>query len=130
MKREDRLKAIRSKAGARWQVPIPDRERHGHVLHVVQIEKGNVPEFFQRLKVELEAGAQRRSIRTSGLNGPLALKFQPDVGSQADVRIDFGKKKSCHGLRSRSRTRQQQEQTRHEPDDLNLFQFKLRRSCS
>ena len=90
MKREDRLKAIRSKAGARWQVPIPDRERHGHALHVVQIENGNVLEFFQGLQVELEAGAQRRSIKTSVLDGPLALKFQANVGSQADVSVDFG----------------------------------------
>ena len=101
MEREDRLEAIGGRSGAGGQVAIPERKRHGHDLRVVEIEGRDVIEFFHRFVGELKAGADGGAIKVAVLDGAFALKFEPNIGSDAEVSVNFREEVGSRSLRSR-----------------------------
>lgn len=108
MKHEDGLHAVNGRLHGGRKIAVPDGEHHGHAFYVIQIGNGDFLQTLEWPEVELQARPQLRVIQIAVFHVTLGIEDEPDVGTQAEVRVDFGQK-GRDVLRPNGGTRPQQE---------------------
>ena len=103
MKHDDGLEALHGGLHGRRQVAIAGGEDYWHALHVVEIEKGDFLELLEGAEVKLQARPHLSVVQVGFLHVALGLEDEPDIRTEAKVRIDLGEKSRDRCLCAESR---------------------------